>query len=293
MRITTRIKRSKQMIRLVRPKELSAADLIYPIFIREDGRGFEIPSMKGQRYLSLNDSVDVCKKAADLGIPGVMIFAIMKERDAEGESALKKDNFNITLFRDLKRELGDEMVLISNICLCTYTEDEFCVYSEHGKVLNEKTSMMLGKIAVAHAEAGADVVAPAAMADGQVRHMRSALDREGFDDIPVMSYIKSDSCLFQPFFKTMSSRTVPRTGVDTSKFRADIINEKMYMQKMDLDISEGADIVIVKPALTNLDLILLTRQRYPTVPIAAYQVSGEYVLLKSATGEGLWMRKRL
>jgi porphobilinogen synthase len=281
MRLTTRLKKSQQIIRMVRPFELTPTDLIYPIFVREDGRRYEIPSMKGQEYLSLRESITVCSKVVDLGIPAIMIFAVLERKDADGLSALDKSNFNLEIFRTLKREFNDKLVLISNVCLCTYTTDENCVYSENGKVLNEKTSRMLGKIAVAHAEAGADIVAPAAMADGQVKYMRLALDKNGFDDVPIMTYIKADSCLFQPFFSAVSSSTAPRTGVDSSKFRTDVINTKMFLSKIDLDIKEGADIVIIKPALTNLDIILLTKQKYPAIPIAAYQVSGEYAMLRA------------
>ncbi|HVP93206.1 MAG TPA: porphobilinogen synthase [Acidobacteriota bacterium] len=280
MRLTTRIKKSKSMIRLVRPAELTSSDLIYPIFVREDGKKLQIPSMKGQNYLSLADATKVCKKAVDLGIPAVMIFGVLRKKDADGSIALKKNGFHAKIFKTLKKELGDDLVLISNVCLCDYTAEEFCVYSEKGKVLNEKTAEMLGKIAVVHADAGADVIAPAAMCDGQVKHIRSALDKAGFDDVSVMSYIKTDSCLFQPFFEAMTLSKTPRQGIDSSKFRTDIINEKMFMEKVDLDINEGADMIIVKPALTNLDLILRVKQNYPEIPIAAYQVSGEYALIK-------------
>jgi porphobilinogen synthase len=268
------------MIRLVRPAELTTSDLIYPIFVREDGKKFAIPSMKGQNYLSLTDATKVCEQARGLGIPAVMIFGVLKEKDADASIALKKNGFHSRIFRKLKKEFSDELVLISNVCLCDYTQEEFCVYSENGKVLNEKTAEMLGKIAVVHAEAGADVVAPSAMCDGQVRHMRQALDVAGFDDVAVMSYIKTDTCLFQPFFEAMTLSKTPRRSIDSSKFRTDIINEKMFMQKVDLDVSEGADMVIVKPALTNLDHISRVKQKYPTVPIAAYQVSGEYAMIK-------------
>lgn len=286
MRLTTRIKKSKQMIRMVRPVKLTPSDLIYPIFIREDGKTFEIPSMKGQTYYSLKDCDEVCSKVVELGIPAVMIFGILKQKNADGSVALQKNGFHAKIFRKLKKELDDDLVLISNVCLCDYTSDESCVYMENGKVLNEKTAEMLGKIAVVHAEAGADVVAPAAMCDGQVRHMRSALDEAGFEDVSIMSYIKTDSCLFEPFFKTMSISKTPRKGIDPSKFRTDIINQKMFMAKVDLDISEGADMIIVKPALTNLDQILLVKQRYPNIPLAAYQVTGEYVMIKASSESG-------
>jgi porphobilinogen synthase len=278
MNLTSRIKKSKQMLRLVRPFELSTSDLIYPIFVREDGRRFEIPSMKGQEYLSLDDAVKTCEKAIDVGIPAVMIFGVITTKDVDGSVALQKDGFHAQIFKKLKSEFGDNVVLISNVCLCDFTMGEFCIYTEKGKVLNEKTAKMLGKIAAVHAEAGADVIAPAAMADGQVRHIRAALDVAGFDDVAVMSYIKTDSCLFKPFKAAMTTSDA-FTGVDSSKSRTDIINDKMFMQKVELDISEGADMVIVKPALTNLDLILRVKQAYASMPIAAYQVSGEYAMV--------------
>lgn len=280
MKYTTRLKKSKQIIRMVRPFDLSPSDLIYPIFVREDGKTVAIPSMEGQKYFSLTSCGQACREAVDLGIPAVMIFSILKKRNADGSVALQKDNFDIKVFKRLKKEFGDELTLISNICLCTYTTDELCVYSEEGKVLNEKTAEMLGKISVAHASAGADVVAPSAMADGQVRHIRAALDKQGFDDVPIMSYIKSDTVLFKPFFKAISSSKKPRAGIDSSKFRTDPINEGMFHQKIGLDIEEGADIVIIKPAITNLDIIRLTEEMFPQTPIAAYQVSGEYAMIK-------------
>jgi len=280
MRLTTRLKKSRAMIRLVRPFELTPSKLIYPIFVREDGKKYGIPSMKGQNYLSLEDAVEVCSKTVGLGIPAVMIFGVLKQKDADGSIALQKNNFHSKIFRRLKKEFGEDLVLISNVCLCDYTSEEYCVYSEKGKVLNRKTAEMLAKIAVVHAEAGADVIAPAAMCDGQVAHIRSALDNGGFEDVSVMTYVKTDSCLFEPFFEAMTLSKTPRRGVDSSKFRTDIINEKMFMQKVDLDISEGADMVIVKPALTNLDHIIRVKEKYPTVPIAAYQVSGEYAMIK-------------
>ncbi|MEM3378399.1 MAG: porphobilinogen synthase [Candidatus Bathyarchaeia archaeon] len=281
MGLTTRLKKNKALIRLIRPVELSINNLIYPIFVREDGKTFEIPSMSGQMYHSLDSCVEICKIVVELGIPAVMIFGVLNEKDATGSVALKNDAFHSKIFRKLKKDFRDKLVLISNICLCDYTTEEFCVYThKNGGVLNQKTAEMLGKIAVVHAEAGADVVAPAAMCDGQVSHIRATLDKAGFDDVAIMTYVKTDSCFFQPFFEAMTSAEAHRRAVDSSKFRTDIINEKMFMQKVELDIREGADIVIVKPALPNLDHILRVKQKYPTIPIAAYQVSGEYAMIK-------------
>lgn len=234
MHLTTRLKKSEQMIRMVRPNEIVAHNLIYPIFVREDGEKFEIPSLKRQMYYSLGDCGDVCKEAIDLGIPAIMIFGIVKKKDADGTIAVQKNSFHPKIFKKLRKEFGDDLVLISNLCLCDYTSDETCVYADKGKVLNEKTAKMLGKISVVHAEAGADVIAPAGMVDGQVRQIRIALDEAGLDDISIMSYIKTDSCLFEPFFHAMSAVKTPRTGIDSSKFRTDIINEKMFMAKLTL-----------------------------------------------------------
>lgn len=281
MDITTRMKKSKQRIHLVRPFELAPSDLIYPIFVREDGKKSEISSMKGQRYFSLKDCSKVCSEVVDLGIPAVMIFGLLKKKDVDGSVALRKNGFHAKIFRKLKREFGDDLVLISNVCLCDYTLSGSCVYMEKGKVLNEKTAEMLGKIAAIHAEAGADIVAPSAMADGQVRHMRLALDEAGFEDVPIMSYIKSDSLLFQPFFRAVSTSEKPRAGIDSSKFRTDPINRKMFIKKLELDIGEGADMVIIKPAITNLDIIRLTTEMFPSVGVAAFQVSGEYMMIKN------------
>jgi porphobilinogen synthase len=278
---------------LVRPSKLSREDLIYPIFVREDGRTQEIASIKGERYYSLSDLSDLCKKVIDFRIPALMVFGVVKRKNEDGSVALQKNSFHRKLFQKLKECAGNDLAIISNVCLCDYTSSETCVYTENGKVLNEKSAKMLGKIAVIHAEAGADIVAPAAMVDGQVRHIRSALDEAGYDDVPIMSYLKTDSCLFKPFFHAMTISETPRQGVDSSKFRTDIINQKMFMAKTGLDISEGADIVIVKPALTNLDLIQKVEQRFPDIPLAAYQVSGEYAMIEATSEKGYLERNEI
>lgn len=293
MHLTTRLKKSTQMIRMVRPHELVAHNLIYPIFVREDEKKVEIPSLRKQRYYSLEECGDVCREVVDLGIPAIMVFGVLKHKSADGTIALQRNGFTPMIFKTLKSEFREDLVLISNLCLCDYTSKGTCVYTENGKVLNKRTAEMLGKISVVHAEAGADIIAPAGMVDGQVGHIRAALDQSSFDDVSIMSYVKTDSCLFEPFFHAMSPAATPREGVDSSKFRSDIINEQLFMAKVDLDLSEGADIIIVKPALTNLDLIALTKHRYPNVPIAAYQVTGEYMMIKTASESGHLKEKPL
>jgi porphobilinogen synthase len=260
--------------------ELTTSSLIYPIFIREDKKTFAIPSMEGQKYVSLDNAVKVCANVLEHDIPAVMIFGVLKKKDADGSIALHKGAFNTRIFRRLKKEFGDDLVLISNVCLCDYTAEEYCVYSKGGRVLNQETAEMLAKIGLAHAEAGADVIAPSAMCDGQVKEIRTVLDANGFEDVSIMSYIKTDSVLFQPYFEAVTLSKAPVRKADPSKFRTDIINQKMFMKKVKLDVDEGADFLIVKPALPNLDLILRVKQAYPAISIAAFQVSGEYQMIK-------------
>src|SRR3990172_5841240 len=184
--------------------------------------------MKGQSYLSLDSAVEVCGKAVGAGVLGVMVFGVLKEKDADASIALRKPSFHGRIFETLKKKLGDDIVLISNVCLCDYTKGEYCVYSDNGKVLNEKTAEMLGKIAVVFAEGGADVVAPAAMCDGQVRLMRQALDDAGFKDVAIMSYVKTDSCLFKPFFEAMTLSKTPRERGDFLKIMGGIFFFKKF-----------------------------------------------------------------
>jgi len=280
MNVTFRLKQSRSMLRLIEPTSLTSNNFIYPIFVREDGKTYAIPSMNNQNYLSIEGAVDVCSKVVDAGVPAVLVFGVISHRDADASVAVKEGNFHGKVFSALKKEFGDKLVLISNVCLCDYTKDDFCVYSDKGQVLSEKTAKMLARIAVVHAGAGADVIAPAAMCDGQVKHIRQALDDSGLCNTVIMSYIKTDSCLFRPFYEAMADSNVQRNGIDSSKFRSDVINDKLFMQKVSLDLDEGADMIIVKPALVNLDLILRVKQSYPTTPIAAYQVSGEYMSIK-------------
>src|SRR4030042_1434326 len=142
MRLTTRLKKSEQIIRMIRPNEIVAHNLIYPIFVREDGRKCEIPSLKKQKYYGLGDCANVCREALDLGIPAVMVFGVVKKKDSDGSVALQKNSFHANIFKKLKKEFGDDLVLISNVCLCDYTSNGTCVNTDKGNVLNEKTAKM-------------------------------------------------------------------------------------------------------------------------------------------------------
>ena len=283
---SNKIRKSSSLIKLARDTNLSVDDLILPIFIREDNQTIEIPAMHGQHYLSLDSAIDKCKEAYQLGIPGIMVFNVLKDRDDDASIALKKSNFEEKVFKRLKDEVGDKLTVISNVCLCTYTKDEYCFYSSDGKILNQKTAEMLGKISVLHANAGADVIAPAAMVDGQVKSIRESLNDNGHDNVPIMTYIKTNSSLFDPFYNAMSDSTCSRNDVAPSMTRIDALSEKMFLQKLNSEIEEGADIVIIKPALPNLDLIRLAKETHPEVYLSTYQVSGEYVMIKSTSESG-------
>lgn len=287
MQSTHRLKRTKQLIRITRFSELVPGDFVYPLFITERKQKSAIPALPGQYYHTVESAISACNEIHDLGIPAIMIFGLMEKRNKDGSVALEKSNFGLEIFERLKREFGDDLVLISNVCLCMYTEDESCAYHDGNKILCEETGEMLGKISVAHAEVGADMIAPAAMVDGQVRHIRRALDSNGFDEIPIMSYIKADSCLYEPFFYATSKRRRKEhaSNLDTAKLWIDPMNQKMFARKIELDIKEGADAIIIKPATFYLDIVKHVKERY-NIATAAYQVSGEYMMIKSASNMG-------
>lgn len=282
-----RLKRTKHLIRITRFSELVPGNFVYPLFITERKQKSAIPALPGQYYHTVESAISACNEIHDSGIPAIMIFGLMERRNNNGSVALEKSNFGLEIFKRLKREFGDDLVLISNVCLCMYTEDESCAYHDRNKILCEETGEMLGKISVAHAEAGADMIAPAAMVDGQVRHIRRALDSNGFDEIPVMPYIKADSCLYEPFFEATSKRRRKEheSNLDTAKLWIDPMNQKMFARKIELDIKEGADALIIKPAAFYLDIVKHVKETY-NIAIAAYQVSGEYMMIKSASNMG-------
>lgn len=276
---------------LVRETTLSVDDLVQPIFVNETiDSAVEIPSMPGIYNIPLSEVVNEAKEIAELGIPAVIIFGVPAFKDAEGSSAYGETDVVQEAVRRIKAELGDELVVITDVCMCEYTSHGHCgiVDFETKEILNDPTIEVIGKIAVSHAKAGADMVAPSCMMDGMVEAIRHALDMNGFENIPIMSYAaKYHSCFYGPF------REAAESGYsfgDRSTYQMDPANSDEAIREVTLDVAEGADIIIVKPALPYLDIVYRVKTDYG-MPTAAYNVSGEYSMIKAAAANG-WLDEK-
>lgn len=285
-----RLRRGK-IRNLVRETTLSVDDLVQPIFVNETiDSAVEIPSMPGIYNIPLSEVVDEAKEIAELGIPAVIIFGVPAFKDAEGSSAYGEIDVVQEAVRRIKAELGDELVVITDVCMCEYTSHGHCgiVDFETKEILNDPTLEVIGKIAVSHAKAGADMVAPSCMMDGMVEAIRHALDMNGFENIPIMSYAaKYHSCFYGPF------REAAESGYsfgDRSTYQMDPANGNEAIREVTLDVAEGADIIIVKPALPYLDIVYRVKTDYG-MPTAAYNVSGEYSMIKAAAANG-WLDEK-
>ncbi len=274
---------------MMRQVRLSPDDLIHPLFVQEGiSEPISIPSMPKVYRLSAEQAVKDVKEVAGLGIPAVILFGIPSKKDEKGSSAYDKNGVVQDTVRRIKNELGEGIVVITDLCLCEYTSHGHCGVLKDGEVVNDETLEVLGKVAVSQAESGADIVAPSGMIDGQVKAIRDALDREGYTDTAIMAYsAKFASAFYSPFRDAADS--VPQTG-DRSSYQMDYSNPDEAMREIELDIEEGADIVMVKPALAYLDLIHRAKYHFKT-PIAAYSVSGEYSLVKAAAEKG-WVDEK-
>ena len=276
MENTHRLKRTKNLIQLTREAQLSISDLIYPMFIAESSQVDD--ALPGIPYYSLETALHACEEACKLGIPGIMIFDIVDTKDDKGMVALNDNLFTAKIYRTLKNEFGNDLLLISNTGICSYREDGSCIdYDSNGNPLIIETCDMIGKIAAAHANFGADIISLPEMVDGQVRYTREILHDSGLDHIPTMSLVKGDSCLFKPYERAMKKKTI---SIPTFTFRIDPSNSKMFKRKIALEVEEGVDIITIKPASIYLDLVKYANENY-CLPVGAFQVSGEYVMLKS------------
>jgi porphobilinogen synthase len=288
-----RLRRHPRLRDLVRETSLSVQDLVMPLFVRP-GRQLRrpIPSMPEQFQLSVDLVVAEAKELKSLGIPAVLLFGIPERKDAVGSDAYAEEGIVQQAVRALKDALGDTLCVMTDVCLCEYTDHGHCgVVTRRGEaftVENDATLELLAQAAVSHARAGADVVAPSAMMDGMVSAIRRALDEEGFHDVPILSYAaKYASALYGPF--RQAAESAPQFG-DRRSYQMDPGNVEEALREVELDVQEGADIVMVKPALFYLDVIWRVKQRFP-VPVAAYNVSGEYALIKAAAAAG-WLEER-
>lgn len=283
-----RLRTSAGMRSMVRETSIAVNDLIYPMFIVE-GQGVrkEIPSMPGIYHLSMDSFLRELEEVQRHGIPGVLLFGVPNIKDEAGSGAYDSNGLIRRALRAAKQN-SSQLLLIADVCLCEYTSHGHCGLIQDGRILNDSSVELIARSAVSYAEAGADIIAPSDMMDGRVGAIRRELDRKGLNDIAIMAYsAKYASSFYGPFREAAHSQ--PAFG-DRKTYQMDYGNRKEALREIELDIEEGADLVMVKPALAYLDIIREAGNRFD-VPIAAYNVSGEYSMIKAAAQNG-WIDER-
>lgn len=283
-----RLRVSEAMRRMVGETELSVSDLIYPVFVMPgDGRREEIASMPGCFRMSVDELVREAEEVRGLGIPGILLFGLPETKDEVGSGAYDPNGIVQQAVRALKASVPD-LLVITDVCMCEYTCHGHCGIMHDGKVQNDRTVLLLARTAVSHAAAGADIVAPSDMMDARVGAIRDALDEGGFEDTAVMAYsAKYASAFYGPFRE--AAECAPQFG-DRKAYQMDPANAREALKEVALDIDEGTDIVMVKPALAYMDIIRRVKEA-TDVPVAAYNVSGEYSMVKAAALNG-WIDER-
>jgi porphobilinogen synthase len=278
-----RLRRTETLRRMLRETNLAPGDFVLPYFVTH-GRGVrdEVPSMPGVFQLSVDELTRDVRETATLGIPAVLLFGLPKAKDDFASEAYDPDGIVQRAIRAIK-DSAPELVVVGDVCLCEYTSHGHCGVVEGSEVLNDSTLELLGRMALAQAEAGAEVVAPSDMMDGRVGYLRRSLDEHGLADTLIMAYsAKFASGFYGPFREAADS--APRFG-DRRGYQMDPPNAREALREIEADVAEGADLVMVKPALAYLDLIRQARDRFG-LPIAAYNVSGEYAMVKAAARNG-------
>jgi len=278
-----RLRKTSVLRDMFRETSLSKEDFIYPLFIVE-GAGIkrEISSMPGQFQMSLDNVLRECEELQTIGISSILLFGIPEMKDEVGSGAYDENGIIQKTLRAIKKDFS-EMMVITDVCLCEYTSHGHCGIVENEYVQNDKTLELLAKEALSHAQNGADMIAPSDMMDGRVGAIRQVLDANGFDETPIMAYsAKFSSAFYSPFREAAES--APQFG-DRKSYQMDYGNSDEALREIALDIQEGADIVMVKPALSYLDVIQRTKENF-NIPIAAYNVSGEYSMIKAAAMRG-------
>ena len=285
-----RLRRSEALRRMVRETTLSAHSLVYPLFVCPGARvKEEIRSMPGNYRWSVDLLVEECKSAFDLGIPAVILFGIPETKDEVGSGAYDADGIVQRAVRAVKKAQPD-LIVICDVCLDEYTSHGHCGLIKNGEIDNDSTLELLARTALAQVQAGADIVAPSDMMDGRVARIRRELDAQGFTQIPILAYsAKYASAFYGPFREAADS--APKFG-DRKSYQMDPANRLEAVREIALDIEEGADIIMVKPAMPYLDVLALAREKFD-VPLAAYQVSGEFSLIVAAAQMGWVDRERL
>lgn len=284
-----RLRKTESIRKMVRETHLTPDDFIYPLFVTH-GKGIkkEISSMPGCFQQSIDETVKEAKSIYKLGIPAIILFGIPEHKDEKGSDAYSDKGIIQRAVKAIKDSVP-ELVVITDVCLCEYTSHGHCGIVKGGKVLNDPTIEVLAKEAVSHARAGADIVAPSDMMDGRVSAIRDALDGEGLEDTPIMSYAAKYASAFYGPFRDAAEST-PKFG-DRRSYQMDPPNRREAIKEAALDIEEGADIVMVKPAMSYLDIISDIKDSFD-VPVAAYNVSGEYSMIKAAGKLGWIDEKR-
>jgi len=283
-----RLRRTAALRALVRETSVETDRLVQPLFVREDRRtDANIPSMPGILRRTVEEATAEAEDLAGLGVPAVILFGLPAQKDSLGQGAYDEHGVVQEAIRAIK-DAAPEVVVMSDVCLCEYTDHGHCGVVRGGRIDNDVSVELLAKTAVSQARAGADLVAPSAMMDGQVAAIRAALDREGFEETGILAYAaKHASAFYGPFREAAVS--APRFG-DRRSYQKDPANLRESLREIALDLEEGADIVMIKPALAYLDVIRAARERFDA-PLAAYAVSGEYSLIKAAAERG-WIDER-
>ena len=284
-----RLRKTPLIRSLVKETQLSINDLIYPIFVKEGTNKPEpINAMPGQYRLSLDDLIKECEQIISLGIPAIILFSIPLTKDSEGSSASDPNGIVQLAVKLIKQKFGDKLLVITDLCLCQFTDHGHCGIIQDNQILNDPTLKRMQEIAVSHANAGTDMIAPSSMIDGQVQALRKALDDNRFENISIMSYTaKFASNFYGPFRDAAFS--APSFG-DRKSYQMDYSNANEAIREVLLDINEGADIIMVKPALAYLDLVYRIKKKFG-FPTAVYNVSGEYSMIKAAA-EKDWINEK-
>ena len=284
-----RLRKTSPLREMVAETQLRVQDLVYPIFINDEAHSrVPVASMPGIFQQSIDNAVIEVGQAMDAGIRSVLLFGVPAEKDQEGSNAWFEQGVTQRAIRELKRQFGQDLIVIADTCLCEYTSHGHCGVLMEGRVLNDPTLEILSRAAVSQAQAGADIIAPSDMMDGRVAYLRDSLDDAGYDDIPIMAYsAKYASSLYAPFRDAAES--TPASG-DRKSYQMDPRNAREALEEVTLDVQEGADIIMVKPALSYQDIISQVR-RMVNLPVAAYNVSGEYSMVKAAAANG-WINER-
>jgi porphobilinogen synthase len=285
-----RLRQNEKLRGLVRETEISPAHLVYPVFVKEMAEDkVPIPSMPGIFQFSVEGLVREVEETVSLSIPAILLFGIPAKKDDGGSGAYDEKGIVQRAVRAVKKLFGDDILVITDVCMCEYTSHGHCGVVKDGVVDNDETLKLLAQSALSHVSAGADMVAPSDMMDGRVRAIRESLDDNGYYATPIMSYAaKYASSLYSPFRDAAES--APQYG-DRRGYQMDSPNRREALREIGLDIEEGADIIMVKPALFYLDVISEARRTFD-VPVAAYSVSGEYSMIKIAASKGALDLKR-